>query len=107
MIDDSAICEMEINTSDDRFWGMTPYDKYWKCDDEACMDSTSLWRSGVVTQSTDTTNNWECPLTDDDSDAPYCTAPTSADSGYGIYQCKQIKCVHQRMLYTGDELHDF
>ena len=49
MIDDSAICELEQNTSDDRFWNMVSYDKYWKCDDEMCTDNTNLWRTGVVT----------------------------------------------------------
>ena len=94
-MEDSGICQIQINTSDDRFWDMTVIDKYWVCDDQQCTDGTNGWGSGAKTQATDTVADWVTQLTDDDSENPYCTAPISTDTdAYGIYTCKQIKCVY-------------
>lgn len=55
----------------------------------------------------DDENNWEIPYDDDDSDNPFCEPLASDDDQYGLYKCKQIKCVYQRMLETPDTDHDF
>jgi hypothetical protein len=88
MIEDSAVCELAINTADTRFWNMTPYDKHVKCSDQNCSSSTlNAWRTGTYTSTLDTINDWEIPYDDDDKDDPFCVPLASDDALYGIYKC--------------------
>ena len=74
-----------------------------------CSDvSTCNFKAGQsvnqVNQWSETTDgadyeDWENPFEDDDSDNPFCTAPTESDSDYA---CTKIICIQQRLVDTGD-----
>lgn len=117
LVEDSGTCELKLNPADTRFFVQTPYDKYWKCASVGCNGgytpaASYMWRSAVsggtdYVQAVDPVNDWQCPLIDQNPNKPYCTPVPLGDAMFGYYKCKQIKCVHQRKLITGDTKFDF
>jgi hypothetical protein len=113
LIEDSGSCELKLNPADTRFFIQTPYDKYWKCASVGCSSaSNAFWRTAIsssadYTQSVDPINDWQCPVTDNDPNAPFCTPVPLGDAMFGYYKCKQVKCIHQRKLITTENKYDF
>ena len=89
--EDSAGCAVTIQASDNRFWQVTTYDKYYKCSDNTC--------SSGLTKNDDSTNNWESFDADDDPDDTYCTRHTDTDN----FQCSALKCKYRRQMITDDD----
>ena len=85
---DVAECKLLNNTQQPKFWSQTTFDKHMLI--AAAADSEPT---------TDLTNNWSIPVSDNDAFKPFCTPPDSAASPFA---CKEIKCVHARALDTSD-----
>ena len=90
LAEDSAACEVTINSSDTRFWTVSTYDKYYYCDNQLC--------NGTYQRATDNTNDWEAYDTDDDPDDPYCTSHSDT-----TFQCSRLKCKYRRQMITEDD----
>ena len=103
MSEDGVICKVVQSTQNTLLWDQTAEDIYYKCTNaqncyhQAIKADTELYEQG----SDDSTGaNWTIPLADDDTDNPYCTAPTDSTSQYA---CSKLKCITQRELVTGDD----
>ena len=77
----------------------------WYCSDVPDCVFLAGTTSNTWDQAADSASgeDWTNPLADDDESSPYCTPPTDSSSDYA---CTQIKCIHQRLLDTGDS-NDF
>ena len=73
----------------------------WYCSDVPNCNFLAGTTTNTWDQAADSAagEDWTNPLDDDDSSAPYCTAPTDSTSDYA---CTAIKCIHQRLMNTGD-----
>jgi hypothetical protein len=84
---------------------MEAEDAYYQCDDAFCTNEP-------IEGSTETSQDWEAYLTDDDPYNPFCTEfeTSSTDNGYTMsltYACQEIRCAYRRLLDTGDYDYDF
>lgn len=87
---DIAQCQLTNNTREPEFWNQYAYDLY-------------LTPTGTSNQQ-DSKQDWENPVDDDDKKNPLCTPPTEDDKK--DFSCKQIKCIIDRSIETGD-YYDF
>lgn len=105
---DSAICRMNIQTTNNAFWNQIAEDGYYKCDTETCgAIATAVANPAPGKIQTDSLkSDWTVPIPDNDPDKPLCTPYTAkekADNPYfSQFACKEISCVIQRPLVTND-----
>ena len=71
--EDSGICSISINASDNRFWVMSTTDQYYQCSAQTC--------ASTPTANPDSVNDWVAYITDDDPDDLFCT-PHSTNTDY-------------------------
>ena len=57
MIEDVGECKLSLNSADTRFWDQTPYDKYVKCVESNCADSSITVAAGWMTGTFTTTED--------------------------------------------------
>ena len=70
------------------------------------MEADNTYDTLAFNDETGNKNNWSNPIVDEDELAPFCTPPDATDKTFPQVKCKEIKCVHERLLDTKDTVND-
>lgn len=95
---DVAECRLSNNTMQPIFWNQQALDKYISAT-EPPVNAATAADTLMYKISTDASQDWGLPFTDNDKNNPLCTPPSDSQSQFA---CKQIKCIHDRNLDTMD-----
>ena len=88
--EDSAGCEIEIDTADDRYWKPTASDGSYTCVAGGCSDATNTYSSYTLTPESADAINWiEVEDNEDVRKSRYCWAANDGvDATWYPYQCE-------------------